>query len=100
MTPESNRWKHIQALPAHQLHRPTGVKLTTFTLMIEVVRAAERSKKKSGKPHKLSSEDRVLLTLEYLRDSPMYLRLSVNCGVHESTAKRIQDRVEHLLMKD
>lgn len=100
MTPESNRWEHVQALPAHQFRRLTGVKLTTFTLMVEVINAAEANKKKSGKPHKLTSEDRVLLALEYLRDYPTYLRLSVNWGVHESTAKRIQNRVEDLLMKD
>ena len=100
MTPASNRWEHVQVLPATQFRRLTGVKLATFTLMVEVVNTAERSKKKSGKPHKLSSEDRVLLTLEYLRDYPTYLRLSVNWGVHESTAKRIQNRVENLLMKD
>ena len=69
---------------------------------------AERNKKKSGKPHKLSSEDRVLLALEYqrihrflyLRDYPTYLRLSVNWGVLESTAKRIQNRLENLLMNN
>ena len=100
MTPESNRWEHVQALPAHQFRRLTGVKPATFNLMVEVIDAAERSKKKSGKPHKLGSEDRVLLALEYLRDYPTYLRLSVNWGVHESTAKRIQNRVENLLMRD
>ena len=42
----------------------------------------------------------MLLTLEYLRDYRTYLRLSINWGVHESTAKRIQNRVENLLMKD
>ena len=100
MTPESNRWEHVQALPAHQFRRLTGVKPATFTLMVEVIQAAEANKKKSGKPHKLSSQDRVLLALEYLRDYPTYLRLSVNWGVHESTAKRIQNRVENMLMKD
>ena len=108
MTPESNRWEHVQALPAHQFRRLTSVKPATFTLMVEVVNTAERNKKKSGKPHKLSSEDRVLLALEYqrihrflyLRDYPTYLRLSVNWGVLESTAKRIQNRPENLLMND
>jgi hypothetical protein len=100
MTPESNRWEHVQALPTHQFRRLTGVKPATFSSMVEEVNTAERNKKKSGKPHKLSSKDRVLLTLEYLRDYPTYLRLSVNWGVHESTAKRIQNRVENLLIKD
>lgn len=90
MTPESNRWEHVQSRPAHQFRRLTSVKPATFTRMVEVVNTAERNKKKSGKPHKLSSEDRVLLALEYqrihgflyLRDYPTHLRLSVNWSVH------------------
>jgi Helix-turn-helix of DDE superfamily endonuclease len=42
----------------------------------------------------------VLLSLEYLRDYPTYLRLSVNWDIHESTAKRINNRVEDILIKD
>ena len=37
--------------------------------MVQAVNAAEQTKKKSGKPHKLTTEDRVLLSLEYLMDS-------------------------------
>jgi Helix-turn-helix of DDE superfamily endonuclease len=68
--------------------------------MVQAVNAAEQTKKKSGKPHKLTPENRVLLSLEYLRDYPTYLRLSVNWGIHESTAKRISNRVEDILIKD
>jgi Helix-turn-helix of DDE superfamily endonuclease len=100
MTPQSNRWEHVRNLPDTQFRRLTGVKPATFALMVQVVNAAEQTKKKSGKPHKLTPEDRVLLSLEYLRDYPTYLRLSVNWGVHESTAKRINNRVEDILIKD
>ena len=100
MTPQSNRWEHVQNLPDTQFRRLTGVKRATFALMVQAVNAAEQTKKKSGKPHKLTTEDRVLLSLEYLQDYPTYLRLSVNWGVHESTAKRINNRVEDILIKD
>ena len=90
VTPESNRWEHVQSLLSHQFRRLTGVKPAMFTLMVEVVNTAERNKKKSGESDKLSREDRVLLALEYQwvhgflyqRDYPTYLRLSGNWGVH------------------
>ena len=100
MTPKSNRWQHIQTLSPTQFRRLTGVKPATFTLMVQAVQAAEKNKKKSGKPHKLTPEDRVLLSLEYLRDYPTYLRLSVNWGIHESTAQRIHNCIEEILIKD
>ena len=99
MAPQSNRWEHIRTLSDTQFRRLTGVKPATFALMVQVVQVAEKTKK-SGEPHKLTPEDRVLLSLEYLRDYPTYLRLSVNWGVHESTAKRIHNRVEDILIKD
>ena len=95
----TNRWEHVKKLPNAQFRRLTGVKPKTFRLMVKAVKAFETTKKKPGKPHTLSPENRVLLCLEYLRDYPTYLRLSVNWGVHESTAKRIQNRVEDILVK-
>jgi hypothetical protein len=97
MTPQSNRWHDVQHLPAGQFRRLTGVKPATFAVMVQTVQAAENRKKKPGKPAKLSVEDRVRLTLEYLRDYPTYLRLGLNWDVHESTAKRIQNHVENVL---
>ena len=98
MVVQSNRWEHIQTLPPTEFRRLTGVKFDTFNLMVKVVNAHELTKKKSGKPHTLIPENRILLCLEYLRDYPTFLRLSVNWGVHESTAKRIQNRVEDILI--
>jgi hypothetical protein len=97
---QSNRWEHVKKLPPAQFRRLTGVKRKTFRLMVEAVKHAETQKEKPGKPHTLSAEDRVLLCLEYLRDYPTYLRLSVNWGISESTAKRIQNRVEDILIQD
>jgi Helix-turn-helix of DDE superfamily endonuclease len=83
-----------------EFRRLSGVTRKTFRLMVEDVKHAETTKKKSGKPHHLSPENRVLLFLEYLRDYPTFLRLGVNWGVHESTAKRIQNRVEDILIQN
>ena len=99
MVIKSNRWEDIKTLPPIEFRRLTGVKVSTFDLMVQAVNAYEAAKKKSGKPHRLPTENRVLLCLEYLRDYPTYLRLAVNWGIHESTAKRIQNRVEDILVK-
>lgn len=99
MPPPTNRWEHIKKLPPAQFRRLTGVKPKTFRLMVEAVKHAETLKKKPGKPHRLTPENRVLLCLEYLRDYPTYLRLAVNWGIHESSAKRIQNRVEDILVQ-
>jgi hypothetical protein len=100
MVIQSNRWEHVKQLPDSEFRRLSGVTRKTFRLMVEDVKHAETTKKKSGKPHHLSPENRVLLFLEYLRDYPTFLRLGVNWGVHESTAKRIQNRVEDILIQN
>lgn len=95
----SNRWEAVRQLPASQFRRLTGVTFGTFELMVAAVEQAETLKKKAGKPHRLSAPDRVLLCLEYLRDYPTYLRLGVNWGLSESAAKRVQNRVEDILIR-
>ena len=100
MVVKSNRWEHIKKLPEHEFRRLTGVTRKSFRLLVETVIQAETTKKKSGKPYSLTPENRVLLCLEYLRDYPTFLRLGANWGVHESTAKRIQNRVEDILLKN
>jgi Helix-turn-helix of DDE superfamily endonuclease len=100
MVIQSNRWEHVKQLPDSEFRRLSGVTRKTFRLMVEDLKHAETTKKKSGKPHHLSPENRVLLFLEYLRDYPTFLRLGVNWGVHESTAKRIQNRVEDILIQN
>ena len=54
--------------------RRTGVKKKTFALMIEIITKVEKEemKKKSGRLKKLSIENRLLMTLEYLREYRTY----------------------------
>lgn len=47
-----------------------------------------------------SIEDRLLMTLEYLRDYPTYFRLGQNYGISESNAFKICRWVEDTLIKD
>mgnify|MGYP000104783578 CR=1 FL=1 len=91
---------HIRTLGDEEFRRLTGVKRATFDQMILLLFKAEKEQKiKSGKPHKLCMEDRLLLTLEYLREYRTYFHIANSYGIHETTAIRISRWVEDVLIK-
>ena len=53
-----------------------------------------------GKPNKLSIEDRLLMTLEYLREYRTYFHISRSYGISESACYRNIRWVEDTLIKD
>ena len=62
-------WVNAKKLKDEDFKRLTGVKISTFDKMIEILKEAEVLKKRfGGKPNKLVIEDRLLMTLEYLRE--------------------------------
>jgi hypothetical protein len=55
--------------------RLTGIKRATFEVILDILRLAEALlKAQGGKPNKLALEDRVLMTLEYLREYRTYFK--------------------------
>ena len=81
--------------------RLTGVKRTTFDVMTTILREAEVAlKAQGGKPNKLSIEDRLLMTLEYLREYRTYFHISRSYGISESACYRNIRWVEDTLIKD
>ena len=95
-----SQYDHIKTLVDEEFRRLTGVKRSTFNQMILLLSGAEKAQKiKSGKPHKLCMEDRLLLTLEYLREYRTYFHITSSYGVHETTAIRISRWVEDVLVK-
>ena len=63
------KYEKIKDFQEKQFRRITGVKRSTFDKMVEIISAAEKIKKaRGGRPNNLSVEDRVLMTLEYLRE--------------------------------
>ena len=69
--------------------------------MIDILRQAEtRRKSQGGKPNKLSIEDRLLMTLEYLREYRTYFHISRGYGISESACYRNIRWVENTLIKD
>jgi Helix-turn-helix of DDE superfamily endonuclease len=88
----------LKKLNKKQFKRLVGVTLKVFKLMVKVIEEYE-AQKTAGRKSKLSPEDKVLMTLQYLREYPSLLRLSVDWGIHESTAQRIVTKTEELLLE-
>jgi len=81
--------------------RLTGVKKETFKKMIEIVEKAHRIKKaRGGRKNKLSVEEMILMTLEYLREYRTYFHIGESRGISESYAYKIIKWVEDVLIKD
>ena len=81
--------------------RLTGIKRTTFDLMVAILHEEEvLLKAHGGKPNKLSIEDRLLMALEYLREYRTYFHISRSYGISESACYRNIRWVEDTLIKD
>jgi hypothetical protein len=98
-TTKAGSWERLKRLKTEEFKRLVGVKPKTFEEMVDIVRPHADKTGKRGRSFKLSAEDMVLLTLEYLRDYPTYLRLGSDWGIHESSACRISRRVEEVLVR-
>lgn len=101
MEKPASKYDAIKDLKPDKFRRLTGVKPVIFAKMVKILQRAEkRTRKVGGKTSKLCPEDRLLLSLEYLREYPTYFRLGQNYGISESSAWRISRRVEDILIKD
>lgn len=93
-------YKQVNKLNDTQFRRKTGVKRNTFNKMVELVREAEEKRKKIlGRPLKLSYEDQVLMSLEYLREYRTYFSLGQIYELSEANTYKICRKVEDILIK-
>ena len=94
------KYKTVNSLEEEAFRRLTGVKRATFNKMAEILREANKAKKrKGGRNNKLSIEDMLLMALEYLREYRTYFHISQSYGVSESTAYKVARWVEDTLVK-
>ena len=97
----SMRFEQVKEESADNFRRLTGVKRTTFDVMVSILREAEAIlKAQGGKPNKLVIEDRLFMTLEYLREYRTYFHISRSYGISESSCYRNIRWVEDTLIKD
>jgi hypothetical protein len=95
------KFEQIKEESPEGFRRLTGIKRSTFDIMITLlIRAEAVLKAQGGKPHKLSIENRLLMTLEYLREYRTYFHISRSYGISESACYRNIRWVEDSLIKD
>ena len=78
--------------------RYTGIHKATFHEMLEAMEQHESQKTKSGRPSALSLEAQILLALTYWREYRTLYHISMDFGIHESSASRIIRKVEDILI--
>jgi hypothetical protein len=95
------RYEESIKLSAKQFRRLCGMKRSTFERALTILKEAEAAKrKKGGHESKLTIENMLLLTLEYLREYRTYFHIGQEFGIHETTAIRISRWAEDVLIKD
>lgn len=92
-------YEQVKTLKPTEFKRVCGVYPDTFKDMVTVLKAEKVWQKKTGRPSKLSTEDQLLITLEYWREYRTYFHLGNSWGVNESTVYRIVRKVENILIK-
>jgi len=94
------KYEQISTLSAKAFKRRTGVKKETFEVMVAVLQEAEKAQKAfGGKPNILSIHDRLLMSLEYLREYRTYFHIAHDYDISESTCYRKCRWVEETLIK-
>lgn len=97
-------YANIKDYAPEKFKRLTGVTAETFAVMEDVLKNSMRL---FGRPPTLCSEDRLLMTLMYLREYRTYEHIGETYGVSESTVcpsaylpTRTVKRVENVLISD
>ena len=79
-----------------RFRRLTVIKRATFDVMIKILRESDGLLKSfGGKSSKLSIEDRLLMSLEYLREHRTYFHISRSYGLSESACYRNIKWIRH-----
>ncbi|MBF0806190.1 MULTISPECIES: IS5 family transposase [unclassified Streptococcus] len=80
--------------------RLVGVERRTFDKMLEILTVAYQAKhSKGGRTPKMSLEDILIATLQYLREYRTYEQIAADFGVHESNLIRHSHWVEEALVQ-
>ncbi len=89
----------LQHLSDSEFKRLCGVSRTTFAEMAEVLGPHLERQGQRGGQNKLSTEDQLLVALEYWREYRSQFHIGTSWSVHETTVGRIVRKVEDLLVK-
>jgi hypothetical protein len=91
----------VVSLDEATFKRLLGVKRKTFEKMVVILEAVYREKhKKGGKPPKLNVKDKLMITLQYLREYRTMEHIGFDYGVCKSAISDSIRWVEDTLIKD
>jgi len=93
-------YQNIKDYPTEKFRRLTGVLPATFALMCDALRTQRTHSSGRGRPPFLSLEDRLLMTLMYLREYRTFEHIGETYGVSEATVCRTIRQVESVLIQD
>jgi hypothetical protein len=100
MSEEKMKFETVKELDGEKFRRLTGVKRSTFDKMVDILAQSIKSRKTtSGRKRKLSLENSLLMTLEYIREYRTYFHVSQSYGVSESNTYKTVKWVEETLIK-
>lgn len=92
-------YEQIKNLREKEFKRLCGVKPQIFETMVSILKQDLPTSRNRGGQPKLSTENQLLIALEYWREYRTYFHIAQSWGVHESTVCRIVHRVEDQLIK-
>lgn len=93
-------YEQARKLKPDEFKRLSGVTLQTFERIVEIVEKQVKAKKKMGRPSKLSLENQILMTLEYLREYRTYFHIGKSWGLDESNVYRTIKKIENILIRE
>ena len=94
------KFETAKELDDEKFRRLTGVKRATFDKMVGILGLSIKTRKTtSGRKRKLSLENSLLMTLEYIREYRTYFHVSQSYGVSESNTYKTVRWVEETLIK-
>lgn len=94
------KFEIAKTLDDEKFRRLTGVKRPTFDKMVGILEQSIKNRKTNkGRKKKISIENSLLMTLEYIREYRTYFHVSQSYGVSESATYKTVRWVENTLIK-
>lgn len=94
------KFETVKHLDDEKFRRLTGVKRPTFDKMVTILGQSIKNRRvNSGRKKKLSLENSLLMTLEYIREYRTYFHVSQSYGISESSTYKTVRWVEDTLIK-
>lgn len=95
-----SKYEQVSKLSSSQFKRYIGVSIKIFEIMILlIVQAEKKRKKKAGRNAKLRLEDQLLMRLAYYREYRTFFHLATDYGLSESNCQPTVVKIENILIK-